>query len=111
MHEARRARGHDHGEARVRFITASELSAKRGPKNPQKGERHWKARLTDAQVRQMRETWGGWRAEDSRLPPNDVHRRGYQAIAALYDCCWPTARDIVKGRTRVDAGGPMEACR
>lgn len=54
------------------------------------GESHYRARLTDEQVRAMRK----------------LHRRagkGYMALAAIFGCGVSTARDICTWRTRRDA--------
>ena len=54
------------------------------------GESHYKARLTDKDVREMRE----------------LHRRakkGYETLALIFGCGASTARDICTGRTRRDA--------
>lgn len=64
-----------------------------------KGASHFRARLSDEEVRAMRELYAKWRAEG--------RRDGYESLARIFSCGWPTARDIVKGWTRRDAGGPM----
>jgi hypothetical protein len=54
------------------------------------GETHYRARLSDAQVREMR----------------DLHlrtRKGYESLAKIFGCGTSTARDICTGRTRRDA--------
>lgn len=56
------------------------------------GEDHQRARLTDAQVREMR-----CLHTRSRAP------LGYRALAKRYDCGMSTARDICKYRTRASA--------
>jgi hypothetical protein len=61
------------------------------------GLAHHKARLTDAQVYALR-----------------VRRaagRTYKQLAEEFRCAAFTARDIVKGRTRRSAGGPIEGGR
>jgi hypothetical protein len=55
-----------------------------------KGENHYKARLSDKDVREMRE----------------LHRRakkGYETLALIFGCGASTARDICTKRTRRDA--------
>jgi hypothetical protein len=54
------------------------------------GESHYRARLSDAEVREMR----------------DLHlraRKGYESLAQIFGCGTSTARDICTGRTRRDA--------
>jgi hypothetical protein len=54
------------------------------------GEMHYRARLSDAQVREMRE----------------LHLRagkGYESLAQIFGCGTSTARDICTGRTSRDA--------
>ena len=56
------------------------------------GEGHHKAKLTDAQVAEMRGLYAEWKAMG-------VHK-GYGELATIYGCGYATARDIVNGRTR-----------
>ena len=56
----------------------------------------------------MRETYARWtkaRAQFSRGGARLSH--GYNQLALKYRCSMATARDIVKGNTRVEAGGPI----
>lgn len=59
------------------------------------GQSHWKAKLTDAQVRQMREAYAIGKAQSSMF--------GYGALASRFGCGISTARDIITGRTRFSA--------
>jgi hypothetical protein len=68
---------------------------RKAPKNPAHGERHYRAGLTDAQVRALREARSSEQAT-------------YKQLSFRFGCSWPTVRDIVKGWTRADAGGPIE---
>lgn len=70
------------------------------------GERHHNATLTNAQVRQLREEYAKWSLEDAQLPRGD-RRHSYPNLALRYKCGAATIRDLVKGRTRLDAGGPV----
>lgn len=66
-----------------------------------------RAMLGDAQVRDMRETWRNWCAagvSGQRSP----EPKGYGALGAIYGVAAGTARDIVRGRTRRWAGGPID---
>jgi hypothetical protein len=54
------------------------------------GETHYRARLSDAQVRAMREL-------------HQRARKGYESLAQMFGCGTSTARDICTGRTRRDA--------
>jgi AraC-like DNA-binding protein len=67
-----------------------------GPKHHKAGERTASERLTDAQVRKIREL---------RLS----HHLGFKDLAQRFGCGEDTARNIVRGLTRVGAGGPIEA--
>ena len=60
------------------------------PRNPRRGERHPKARLSDEQVRNLRERY---------LARN----KGYSWLAKELGLSLWTVRDIVTYRTRVDA--------
>lgn len=55
------------------------------------GQDHQNAKLTDEQVRQMRQD-------------HDNDLGGYQTLAKRYGCGISTARDIVNGWTRQSAG-------
>lgn len=63
--------------------------------------------LDDATVRALRETWAQWRAEHGRR--RAPRGRGLPALAAQYGCCFRTARDLVRGLRRLEAGGPIDA--
>lgn len=56
------------------------------------GEGHHRAKLTDDQVREMRALYSEWKAGGLR--------KGYAALAAIFDCGISTARDICTYRTR-----------
>lgn len=66
--------------------------------------------LSDEQVRDMRETWQSWRAAGvaGRPGPNG---KGYGSLGKIYGVATGTARDIVLGRTRRWAGGPIDRDR
>ncbi len=64
---------------------------------PRLGAAHHHAKLTDAQVRDMRRLYAEWRAAGSR--------KGYGALAEIFGCGNSTARDIVTWRTRISEGG------
>lgn len=59
---------------------------------PKLGAAHHKAKLTDEQVKDMRKLYQSWKAAKSR--------KGYEALADLFNCGVSTARDIVTYRTR-----------
>lgn len=59
------------------------------------GQDHQKAKLTDAQVKDMRQLYQSWKAAGSR--------KGYSTLAEIFKCGESTARDIVTYRTRVGA--------
>ena len=54
------------------------------------GESHQRAKLTDAQVKEMR-----------RL--NESGEAGYRKLSAMFDCGQSTARDVCTYRTRYSA--------
>mgnify|MGYP006913204376 CR=1 FL=1 len=56
------------------------------------GAGHHRAKLTSAQVAEMRAVYAGWKHEGDR--------RGYGALAKLYGCGLSTARDVITLRTR-----------
>ena len=56
------------------------------------GECHHRAKLTDAQVKDMRQLYTEWK--------NAGGRKGYCALAEMFECGISTVRDIVKHRTR-----------
>lgn len=76
--------------------------------NPRRGEKHQRARMTDKQVRKMREDYARFQVEDAHLPRH-LRRSCYTEMAKGYPCAWQTVRDIVQGRTRIDAGGPISS--
>ena len=59
---------------------------------PRLGAAHHHAKLTDAQVRDMRRLYAEWRAAKSR--------KGYGALAEIYGCGVSTVRDMITLRTR-----------
>ena len=59
------------------------------------GESHQRAKLSDADVREMRAAYAQWQAEGKR--------KGYETAAAIWKCGVSTARDIITYRTRVSA--------
>lgn len=66
--------------------------------------------LGDEQVREMRQTWQSWRAAGvAGRPGRDG--KGYGSLAEIYGVATSTARDIVTGRTRRWAGGPIDGDR
>lgn len=65
---------------------------------PKHGEKHHKARLSDAKVREMRATWHRWEAES-----DGKERKGYGTLGLAFGCSQWTARDIVTYRTRIGA--------
>jgi hypothetical protein len=60
-----------------------------------RGEKHHRARLTNDQVRDMRQTYEAWKAAGSS--------KGYKWLGWIFGVSQWTARDIVTYRTRVDA--------
>lgn len=66
------------------------------------------AKLTPADVREMRMVWRSWQEQGtaSRRGPDS---KGYGALGHIYGVCASTARDIVKWRTWRHCGGPIEA--
>lgn len=65
---------------------------------PKTGERHHKARLSNAKVREMRATWHRWEAES-----DGKERKGYGTLGLAFGCSPWAARDIVTYRTRIGA--------
>lgn len=63
---------------------------------PRLGQAHHNAKMTDAQVIDMRKTHAGWKAAGSW--------KGYGELGALFGCSKWTARDIVTHRTRHTTG-------
>ena len=56
------------------------------------GAGHHRAKLTSAQVAEMRAVYAGWK--------QDGDPRGYGTLAKLYSCSQSTARDVITLRTR-----------
>lgn len=86
----------------IALLTATAPAKKPVTRPPQRcaggaphGERHGKSKISDQQVRRIRQL----RADEGL---------GYKALAERFSCSWETARDIVKGKTRMSAGGPIE---
>lgn len=53
------------------------------------GEAHYRARLSDDQVREMRRLYEDWKAKGLR--------KGYATLADIFGCGESTARDMGKG--------------
>ena len=66
------------------------MAIHRAPSGHRCGESHYRARLTDAQVREIR-------LLSSR------HGYGYRVLSQMYRCGQSTIRDIVTYRTRINA--------
>lgn len=64
---------------------------------PKPGEKHHKARLSDAKVREMRAMYHGWQTSTC------TNRKGYGVLGRIFGCSPWTARDIVTYRTRIGA--------
>lgn len=62
---------------------------------PKPGQDHHKAKLTDAQVKDMRTLYQNWKQQGAR--------KGYETLAAIFGCGVSTARDICTYRTRIGA--------
>lgn len=60
------------------------------------GEKHHRAKLTNAQVADMRKLYQSWKSAGSR--------KGYTALADVFGCSAWTARDIVTYRSRALIG-------
>lgn len=76
------------------MFTANEIARLSKPASRRRtGEAHYRAILTDSQVREMRQLYDGWRRDG-------FMRQGYTALARMFGCHPATARDIVKYRTR-----------
>lgn len=65
------------------------------PKRHARGEKSGKAKFPDRVVREIRLV-------------RSVQRASYGELAAMFHCSQSCVRDIVKGKTRLDAGGPLE---
>lgn len=59
-----------------------------------RGRQHYRAKLTDEQVRQMRQQYQAW--QDAKA------HKGYGELAKQFNCGASTARDICNYRTRYD---------
>ena len=59
---------------------------------PRLGAAHHNARLSDAQVHDMRNLYQSWKAAKAN--------KGYSALGEIFGCSMWTARDIVTYRTR-----------
>lgn len=59
---------------------------------PKPGQQHHNAKLTDAQVHDMRSLYEQWKRAGVR--------KGYETLAAIFGCGISTARDICTYRTR-----------
>lgn len=62
---------------------------------PKRGEKHHNAKLTDNEVREMRNLYQDWKRAGSK--------KGYASLADVFNCNQWTVRDIVTYRTRIDA--------
>lgn len=101
-------------------ITAQDLSLLRGLRSaiaprargkihfiPKRGMEHYRAVLSDAEVRKMREQYVAWTPIAMRDSRGHRTSHGYATLALKFRCGPATVRDIVQGRTRKDAGGPI----
>lgn len=59
---------------------------------PKVGENHHNAKLTDEQVKEMRDLYETWKEAKAN--------KGYSALGLIFGCSMWTARDIVTYRTR-----------
>lgn len=59
---------------------------------PPKYQSRGRRKLTEDDVRSMRETWATWRNLGCA-------RRGFRALGSLYGVSMWTARDVIEGRT------------
>lgn len=75
------------------------MNGRRSSTGHRVGEWHQNAKLTDAQVVEMRRI-------------HALHGYSYSILGEMFGCGDSTARDIVKYRTRKDAGGgpAFEVC-
>lgn len=80
---------------RPKRVIPPEEAARHAPKRPRCGETHHRAVLPDSAVRRLREQ-------------RQRYGKSYTHLAEEFGCHWATVRDIVKGRTRISAGGPVE---
>lgn len=64
-----------------------------GPRNTPIGEDHHNAKLSDAQVEEIRDLY-------DELMPNGQRKYGYRKLAAMFGVNRMTIRDIVKFRRR-----------
>lgn len=70
--------------------------------------RDTRTHLTDDRVVEMRAVWTEWRRQGVASRRGAYKGRGYGTLAAAFNVAPATARDIVRGRTRRDAGGPID---
>jgi hypothetical protein len=59
------------------------------------GEKHYRAKLSDERVREIRNTWHAWKAAGEW--------KGYKSLAIVFGISPWTARDLVTYRTRKGA--------
>lgn len=65
--------------------------------------------ISSEQVRDMREIWFDWRkAGVAHRHGSHGSGRGYGTLAEMFGVSASTARNIISGRTRVRAGGPLD---
>lgn len=62
---------------------------------PRPGQDHHNAKLTDEQVKDMRELYESWKEAGAN--------KGYGTLAEIFGCSMWTARDICTYRTRISA--------
>lgn len=60
---------------------------------PRPGQQHHNARLTDEEVKDMRQLYQSWKEAGAN--------KGYETLAAIFGCGVSTARDICTYRTRL----------
>lgn len=66
-----------------------------------RGAKHFRAKLSDGEVRSMREIYNRW-VEAGKAGKSGA-QKGYGAIGIIFGCSQWTARDICTYRTRIDA--------
>lgn len=67
-------------------------------------------KITDETVREIREEWAAWR-RSGVAGQRGAHPRGYGSLGLAFGLSGATVRDLVTGKTRVLAGGPIDARR
>jgi hypothetical protein len=87
------------------LTTAADADALRPILFGRRGKGH--AKLTPAAVREMRTVWRRWRHAGAASRRGGDHK-GYSALGRLFAISAATARDVVRGRTWRDAGGPID---